>query len=1363
MYKLLFNLFLLLFLPSFLFAQSIDYQNPPLNIEEEDGSPSTFPYKLKFPNTSVTDNGDSTTSIDFVGGSLPTTYLKLDGTNTPSADYSWTTNLATTGILKVGQIDDSSDRISIDPNNRILYDSGGAAFVNWETYTLYDSPGVSSIDTDNRYLYDSLGNLAIDWSADGNINLDNNDLATTGYLTAGVRGSTYYKILATDGSTAETSAVLTTQEAQEHTIAVMGDGKAFFLGRDVTNNIEFLFGTSVLGTTFAGSMTAHPFQLRVNNSNMWQIGTDGSLVSGTTGATAYNITTAGTISAEHLISTDDASVTDLLTLGSLNVGSNTLTANLTGYTGLVGIGTDAPGVALEVAGTTFAKSTGYFTRYSDDEFSAGYDIRKSRGATVGAHTVVANNDSLGAISFRGSEGTDWVTMARILASVDGTAANGDMPGRLTFYTVTDGTETLVERMRIDSSGCVGIGTTDPSYKLHVTDSVFPVATIERTSAETAAIRASANFKHTTTGNMTDGFGAGAIFSIQDSEGTNRPIAGFYAIRAGADNSGTLQFYTYKTGTGTSKWQIDPDGVMGDLLCGYSTAASKSVFRGNTFPILEVENYSANTSSVASAFRLSTISSGDMADGFGGGFIFGIQDTAAVINNIAGLYGIRDGADNSGKLTFDTWAGGVQATRWEIGSDGLLSANAAYDIETTGDMTCDTLNYTTLNPPVSSTYTRAATLVVAASNSLDTTNADYICDGTNDDVTINLAIDALTGGGKIILMEGDYDITATLTVDVNNTTIEGQGNGTRLLATNRATFDAVGDVAKPLVAGDALTGTTGGRTYTAVVEKIRYDTTTSGVVWYHTLSNAANYQDNDVIKKTSDATYTITLSAAPTEQSFHAINLNGMDYCAVKNLKVVGGSGGGNTNHLIYGSGSTNSSISNCLLTRSDDCGVYLQSNSDYALITECDISYCDNDGVYLNTCGYSKFTDSMSSYNGGAGIMCYTNCSSTIIQGNFLRTNVDNTIYIYSSKINVVGNTILGGSSIGIRIQGSYCNVISNSIQQTTTYGIYVNGFSNQVIGNTIDQNNGGRDAIYINDTTGNNNIQGNSIYGVQNTYNDIWVQSPNNIIIGNTCKAIAGRSEYAINLDDAGTDANNNLVFGNYSEGHDTAGIAEDANCTGNLIYGNNITDATPYALAGGSYKTFESASPIRLFSTTLLGSPTAGTFEFSNDRMYLTNVATQRAIDRTGDVKTTTTTVTNTTDETTIFTGTIAANSLKAGNVLKLYVDGYITEASAADNCTIRIYFGAQEMLSIVSPSTGIADSCWHGKGVATLRSVGATGSMAWHFDLETEADKAVDCSVDTVDTTNANDITVTAQWNNAKDTNIFTCQQGLMEYKN
>jgi hypothetical protein len=79
---------------------------------------------------------------------------------------------------------------------------------------------------------------------------------------------------------------------------------------------------------------------------------------------------------------------------------------------------------------------------------------------VGGTTVVNASDSLGTISFQGSDGTELVEAASITSSqVDGTPGANDMPGRLVFSTTADGAASPTERLRIDSSGRVGIGTT----------------------------------------------------------------------------------------------------------------------------------------------------------------------------------------------------------------------------------------------------------------------------------------------------------------------------------------------------------------------------------------------------------------------------------------------------------------------------------------------------------------------------------------------------------------------------------------------------------------------------------------------------------------------------------------------------------------------------------------------------------------------------------------------------------------------------------------------------------------------------------------------------------------------------------------
>lgn len=108
-------------------------------------------------------------------------------------------------------------------------------------------------------------------------------------------------------------------------------------------------------------------------------------------------------------------------------------------------------------------------------------LARTRGNTIGASTIVQSGDNLGGIRWAGGDGTDIRTpAAEITASVDGIPGADDMPGRLIFSTTADGAASLTERMRIDSSGKVGIGTSSPSAKLHVSTTSANKIRLERT-------------------------------------------------------------------------------------------------------------------------------------------------------------------------------------------------------------------------------------------------------------------------------------------------------------------------------------------------------------------------------------------------------------------------------------------------------------------------------------------------------------------------------------------------------------------------------------------------------------------------------------------------------------------------------------------------------------------------------------------------------------------------------------------------------------------------------------------------------------------------------------------------------------------
>lgn len=359
-------------------------------------------------------------------------------------------------------------------------------------------------------------------------------------------------------------------------------------------------------------------------------------------------------------------------------------------------------------------------------------------------------------------------------------------------------------------------------------------------------------------------------------------------------------------------------------------------------------------------------------------------------------------------------------------------------------------------------------------------------------------------------------------------------------------------------------------------------------------------------------------------------------------------------------------------------------------------------------------------------------------------------------------NTCLGDGA------GLLVSTATNNTIVGATAGYNWTGGSNTMIGAYSGygggRNSGGGHNIFLGYGTAYNHAVGDHYKNVLIGNNSGWsLDGDFNVFVGYKAGYYeTGSSKLYIDC----TDTSNPLIYGDFDNryirfGEDDTklffGTASDAS----IYYDGTNLVIDPAEVGSGL---LDLQRPLKIADNTLLTTPQAGTFEFDNDRMYLTNVNTQRAIDRTSDVVTSTTTVTNTTTETTVFTGAIPANAGKAGNVYDVKISGDISTGSSSDTATVRFKVGGNTIATITSPGKNLSSACWKIEAKGTLRTVGTSGSFAYLICMCIEDESSNTCGVLTgVDTTTAENITVTVEWNTAKAGNILNTYQGWVTYKN
>lgn len=222
---------------------------------------------------------------------LDGTYLRLDGTNSPTADISWGGH----SLLNLSTITDSSNILSVDVSNRKLYDGqspndvsvdyggrvlkdrAGAFSVNWANYFLANNGTNAVVDWYNLVLNDNSANLSIDWVS--RHLADNNGTVLIDWHTPGsflVKG-----LLSLNGSTSGAMSMQAAGTTTTYTVTMPSAQGASntFLKNDGSGNLSWSTVSAGANTTLSNltSPTAINQNLEFSVDGTYTIGTSTDL------------------------------------------------------------------------------------------------------------------------------------------------------------------------------------------------------------------------------------------------------------------------------------------------------------------------------------------------------------------------------------------------------------------------------------------------------------------------------------------------------------------------------------------------------------------------------------------------------------------------------------------------------------------------------------------------------------------------------------------------------------------------------------------------------------------------------------------------------------------------------------------------------------------------------------------------------------------------------------------------------------------------------------------------------------------------------------------------------------------------------
>ena len=287
---------------------------------------------------------------------------------------------------------------------------------------------------------------------------------------------------------------------------------------------------------------------------------------------------------------------------------------------------------------------------------------------------------------------------------------------------------------------------------------------------------------------------------------------------------------------------------------------------------------------------------------------------------------------------------------------------------------------------------ARTIIGTSASGWTAKDCDYLCDGTNDQEEIIQALNDLPAtGGEVVILDGTYNITASIHIPKDNVSLRGNGNATILKRMYNSTNTDSGPTAKGLITLNEKSG--------CKIQGLQID------------GNKATY--------TANYNYGIYLYPSSSENTITGNTCN-------------------NSNYGIYLHNSSRNTVTGNTCSSNSGSGIYLHNSSNDVITGNA----CNNNsyGIYLRTSSNNNTITGNTCYNNYYGIYL-SNSSRNIITGNICFRGTGSTTDYIATQYTI---QLSGGSS-------SY-NLVSNN--NCMGKAVVVEGTGNSVWGNKYDSGN---------------------------------------------------------------------------------------------------------------------------------------------------------------------------------------------------------------------------------------------------------------------------------------------------------------------